>query len=221
MKEAKFYLITDTHYFKNPLGAKGKSYDKVMRYEQKCFAETQSINESVFEYLGNSEEADTILIAGDLSFNGEKESHLEFIKLLKKLQKKGKRVFVITAGHDFNDRPFAFESDKKVSLSDKKQLFDTSYDCGYTFFDDGGVKKRPEGTKRDELFDLYYDFGFKQAIAVDRKHLSYVVQLFDGVRLLALNNDGDCKEFITYDDEQMNWIKEQAEKAKAAAVWVR
>ena len=87
MKEAKFYLITDTHYFKNPLGAKGKSYDKVMRYEQKCFAETQSINESVFEYLGNSEEADTILIAGDLSFNGEKESHLEFIKLLKKLQK--------------------------------------------------------------------------------------------------------------------------------------
>ncbi len=214
MKEAKFYLITDTHFFKNSLGAKGRGYDKFMRYEQKCFAETQSINESVFEFLENSKEADTLLIAGDLSFNGEKESHLEFIKLLRKLQDKGKRVFVITAGHDFNDRPFAYEGDKKFSMSQKEDFFDNSYDYGQTFVDDDSIKKRPEGTKRDELFDLYYDFGFKQAIAVDRKHLSYVVQLFDGVRLLALNNDGDCNEFITYDDEQMNWIKEQAEKAK-------
>lgn len=214
MKEAKFYLITDTHYFKNSLGAKGGGYDKMMRYEQKCFAETQCINESVFEFLGSSREADTVLIAGDLSFNGEKESHLEFIKLLRELQNKGKRVFVITAGHDYNDRPFAFERDKKMSLREKDEFFDLSYDYGFTFFDDGAVKKRPEGTKREELFDLYYDFGFKQAIAVDRKHLSYVVQLFDGVRLLALNNDGDCDEFITYDEEQMNWIKEQARKAR-------
>lgn len=214
MTEPKFYLITDTHYFKNSLGAKGRGYDKLMRYEQKCFAETQAINESVFEFLGNSPEADTVLIAGDLSFNGEKESHLEFIKLLRDLEKKGKRVFVITAGHDYNDRPFAFEGDRKISLRDKGDFFDSSYDCGYTFFDDGSVKKRPQGTARDELFDLYYDFGFKQAIAVDRKHLSYVAQLFDGVRLLALNNDGDCDEFITYDDEQMEWIREQARKAR-------
>lgn len=214
MSKRSFYLITDTHYFKNSLGATGRGYDKLMRYEQKCFAETQAINESVFEYLGNSEETDTVLIAGDLSFNGEKESHLEFIKLLRELQNKGKRVFVITAGHDFNYRPFAYDGDKKISLTQKADLFDNSYDCGTSFIDDGCIKKRPEGTKRDELFDLYYDFGFKQAIAVDRKHLSYVVQLFDGVRLLALNNDGDCDEFITYDDEQLNWIKEQAEKAK-------
>lgn len=214
MNEAKFYLITDTHYFKNSLGAEGRGYDKIIRYEQKCFAETQSINESVFEYLGNSSEADTVLIAGDLSFNGEKESHLGFIQLLRELQNKGKRVFVITAGHDFNDRPFAFEGDKKISLTDKKELFDASYDCGYTFFNDGNVKKRPEGTKRDELFDLYFDFGFRQAIAVDRKHLSYVAQLFDGIRLLALNNDGDCDKFITYDEEQLSWIREQARKAR-------
>ena len=209
-----FYLITDTHYFKNSLGATGRGYDKFMRYEQKCFAETQAINEAVLEYLGNSEEADTVLIAGDLSFNGEKESHLEFIKLLKGLENKGKRVFVITAGHDYNDRPFAYDGDVKLSLSQKDRLFDNSYDYGRSFVDDGCIKKRPEGTRKDELFDLYYDFGFKQAIAVDRKHLSYVVQLFDGVRLLALNNDGDGDEFQTYDEEQLSWIKEQAEKAR-------
>ena len=63
MSERSFYLITDTHYFKNSLGATGRGYDKLMRYEQKCFAETQAINELVFEYLGNSEGTDIVLIA--------------------------------------------------------------------------------------------------------------------------------------------------------------
>ena len=158
-----FYLITDTHFFKNSLGAYGKEYDEFMRFEQKCFAETESINKSIFDYLCKTDKTDTVLIAGDLSFNGEKESHLGFIKLLDELQKSGKKVYVITAGHDFNE------------------------ECrGY---DDNGIHS-VEATKREELFDLYYEYGFKDAIAVDKKHLSYVAQLCDGVRLLALNNDG-------------------------------
>lgn len=183
-----FYLITDTHFFKNSLGAYGKEYDEFMRFEQKCFAETEAINNAIFNYLASQTKTNTILIPGDLSFNGEKESHLGFIKLLKKLQDNGKRVYVITAGHDFND-----------------------YCRGYT---DEGIH-RVEHTNRDELFDLYYEFGFKDAIAVDKKHLSYVAQLTPEIRLLALNNDGteDCRE--TYDEEQLQWIKEQIRDAKA------
>ena len=181
MEKLKFFVITDTHYFKNSLGAFGEEYEKFMRYEQKCFAETESINKALFEYLGNSKEADIILIAGDLSFNGEKESHLAFIEELKKLREKGKKIYVITAGHDFEDNCFAFDETGRIS---------------------------PEGTKREELYGLYYEFGFKQAIACDRKHLSYVAQLGEGVRLLALNNDGDCGDFQTYDEEQISWIKE-------------
>lgn len=187
MEKMKFIVITDTHFFKNSLGAHGKEYDSFMRYEQKCFAETESINNSVFDFLSKTDLADTVLIAGDLSFNGEKESHLGFIKLLEKLKKSGKKVYVVTAGHDFNDHPFAFNETGRLE---------------------------PEGTKREELFDLYYEYGFSEAIAVDKKHLSYVAQLSDGIRLLALNNDGDCKDFITYDDEQIAWIKEQTEKAR-------
>lgn len=183
----KFYLITDTHYFKPELGCSGKEYDEFMRFEQKCFAETASINRSVFDYLKTANEADTLLIAGDLSFNGEKESHLEFIELLKELKASGKRIFVITADHDFKDDPFAFNENGRLT---------------------------PEGTKRDDLFDMYYEFGFKDAIAVDRKHLSYVAQLDDGVRLLALNNDGSSTGKREFDEEQIAWIKEQCKKAR-------
>ncbi len=190
MEELKFYLITDTHYFKNSLGAKGKAYDDFMRFEQKCFAETESINNSVFEWLKKAEDADIVLIAGDLSFNGEKESHLGFIRLLNELKSAGKRIYVITADHDFKkegDRCFAF---------------------------DGSIRFAPESTGRDELYDMYYDFGFKDAIAVDRQHLSYVAQLCDGVRLLALNNDGADDGRRRFDKEHIRWIKEQTRKAR-------
>lgn len=190
MNDLKFYLITDTHFFKNSLGARGEAYDDFMRFEQKCFAETQSINISVFDWLKNAEEADNVLIAGDLTFNGEKESHLEFIKLLNELKASGKNVYVVTADHDFKkdgDSCFAFDENGRSS---------------------------PQSTKREELYDLYYEFGFKDALAVDKKHLSYVSQIGEGVRLLALNNDGADDGQRRFDEEQIKWIKEQAKKAR-------
>ena len=190
MKPFSFYLITDPHYFKNSLGARGEAYDEFMRYEQKCFAETQCINEAVFDYLEGANEADTLLIAGDLSFNGEKESHIEFIKHLNKLKESGKKIYVVTADHDFKER---------------------REDC---FCIDEEGWHHPENTPRAELFDMYYEFGFKDAIAVDKQHLSYVAQVADGVRLLALNNDGPEGGGRFFDDKQLEWIKEQCQKAK-------
>ncbi len=190
MQPFKFYLIADPHYFASELGAYGKEYDEFMHYEQKCFAETQSINEAVFEYLEKADEADTVFICGDLVFNGERESHNGFLKHLYKLKECGKKVYVITADHDF------------------KQSRDECF-----AFDETG-KTHPENLPREELFDLYKDFGFGEAIAVDRQHLSYVAQLCDGVRLLALNNDGASDGGRHFDEEHMAWIKEQCQSAR-------
>ncbi len=187
MKPFNMYVITDTHYFASVLGCRGEEYNKMMEFEQKCFAETQAINEAAFEWLEKADGADTVLIAGDLSFNGEKQSHIEFLKLLESLKKSGKRVLVITAGHDCNEHPFAYDETGRLA---------------------------PEGTKREELFDLYYDYGFADAIAVDREGLSYVSQLTDGIRLLALNNDGNETVGKTYTPSQIEWIKEQTKKAR-------
>ena len=107
MDPFKLLLITDTNYFASKLGCRGEAYEEFMRTEQKCFAETEAINRATFRWLNDTDLADTVLIAGDLSFNGEKESHLEFIELLRELKAHGKRVFVITAGHAFKDPPSA------------------------------------------------------------------------------------------------------------------
>ena len=190
MKETKFYLIADPHYFATELGCSGDEYEDFMHYEQKCFAETESINTSVFEFMKKADEADIILIAGDLIFNGEKKSHEGFIKLLYSLKEQGKKIYVVTADHDFK------------------------WDQWGTFAFGENGRYNPEHTTRDELIDLYKDFGFGDAIAIDKEHLSYVAQLSEDVRLLALNCDlKDGGKYHFY-PEQIEWIKEQTAKAR-------
>lgn len=187
MDELKFYLITDTHYFEPSLGAYGEAYENRMDTEQKCFAETAAINRAVFRYLEEAKEADIVLIAGDLSFNGEKESHKGMLKLLEGLKASGKKIYVVTAGHDRNENPRAYRDKEIIPV---------------------------EGTRFDELYDLYHDYGYDEAIAFNREHLSYVAQLCDGVRLLVLCNDSPDGHGLAYTDDLYDWMKEQLDDAK-------
>ncbi len=183
----KFLLITDPHFFDTDLGCSGADYEDFMHYEQKCFAETESINNAVFKYLGETDLSDTVLIVGDLTQNGERKSHEKFIKLLYDLKSKGKKVYLITADHDWKNDPFAFGDNGRYM---------------------------PEPTAKEDLIKLYNDFGFADAIAVDEEHLSYVAQISENVRLLALNCDIKTNGQFSVTEKQAEWIKVQAKKAR-------
>lgn len=187
MKDFTFYVITDTHCYEESLGAQGKAYDERMKGEQKCFRENRQINHACFEKIAEDKEIETIIIAGDLTQNGEYESHISFLKDLKMLKDSGKRILLITARHDFNDSPKAYIGDNTVTV---------------------------KGTKRTELREMYNDYGYSEAIAIDEISYSYVTQLCEGVRLLAINCDGDDKCKGCIDDRLCGWIAEQAKSAK-------
>lgn len=187
MKDFKFLVLTDPHFFDTELGCSGKDYDDFMHYEQKCFAETESINNAVFKFLGETDLAHTVIIVGDLTQNGERKSHEKFIKLLYELKAKGKNICLITADHDWKSDPFAFGENGRYM---------------------------PEPTPKEDLIKLYNDFGFADAIAVDSEHLSYVSQLSEGVRLLAINADIKTNGQFSLTEKQVKWIKEQTKKAR-------
>lgn len=187
MTPFNFYLVTDTHYFENSLCVSGKAFDQYMKTEQYFMEESASINKAIFNQIAEDTENEIVLMPGDLSKNGEIESHKSLIKELYKLRDAGKKIFVITAGHDYNEYSRGFVNDECVQV---------------------------EGTKFEELYNLYYDFGYSEAIAVDKQTLSYVAEIAPKVHLLAVNCDSDEKNKGAIDDRLMQWLQIQIDDAK-------
>lgn len=186
----KFVVMTDTHYYSKRNWIAGNYNDLPPANDQLLRKYSEEIIKHTFEELIQDNETDIILISGDLTNNGEIKSHEEMRELLRKLKAGGKKIFVTTATHDYyNDYMPAFVPDEN-----------------------GNDVPVPQFT-RDMLFDYYSEFGISNALSVHKESMSYVSQLTDGYRLLALNDDyGD--PHCGYSDDCFNWIKEQVKKAQ-------
>lgn len=188
MENFSFYLVTDTHYYDSSFKRVGEAYEKRSITDQKCVAETPAIIDAGFDQIVKDKDTDVILIPGDLVYRGEYQSHVGFRQRLYKLKEQGKKIYLITARHDYceDGNPVEFDGDELIPV---------------------------KGMPRAELRDFYRDFGFDDAISEHRESMSYVAQIADGVRLLALNCDGDCKDFKGLWDDQMQWALDEIKKA--------
>lgn len=189
-KKLKLTFIADTHYYSQTLGISGRAYELRSDSDQKCLAETGAIIDAAFKKIADSD-TDAVLIAGDLTNNGETVCHEEFRQKLCALQK-SKPVYVITATHDWccDKNPRRFE--------------------GNCVFHD--VPTMPH----EKLRDFYFEFGPKQAVSEFITHLgtsSYAVDLTDKVRLLALNDDQNGRGGAGFSEEHFQWIEAQLRDA--------
>ena len=193
MDSFSFYLITDIHYYAQSLGITGKAYEACSHADQKCLAETGPILDAVINKLIADREIDTVLIAGDVTHNGQKASHIEFEQKLRRLTAAGKKVRLITASHDVKEKPDGYSGDQKLVV---------------------------EGVNREILPTLYAPYGFSDAIAYEPESQSYVSQLAPGIRLLALNDDGNLRSFSGATTETVRWYMDQIEKAHEAGDYI-
>lgn len=190
----KIQFITDIHHYSRKVGTEGKAYEKAESKSQKVIKDTDLVLNEAWNILCEDKSTDIVVVAGDTTRDGEIDSHKEVIDMLHALQKRGKRVYVITATHDFRDGGVA---------------------DGYV---GGEVVKVPAVENRQDLWDMYYDFGPSEAIATHRESMSYVVQLAPGYRLFALNDDTNFKpegeSGSGFSDDCMAWIMEQLRDAQ-------
>ena len=189
----KIQFITDLHYYSRKNGTEGAAYEKAEAKSQKIIKDSDLVIKAGFDILCEDTSTDIVILAGDTTKDGEITSHNEFIEMLRDLKKRGKRVYVITATHDFREGGVTdgYDGDNKIQV--------------------------PAVENRHDLWDMYYEFGPNEAIATFEKSLCYVVQLAPGYRLFALNDDTNDKEEgrgSGYSDECMQWIMEQLEDAK-------
>ncbi len=190
----KIQFITDVHYYSRKSGTQGKAYENAESKSQMVIKDSDLVIKAGFDMLCEDTSTDIVVLSGDTTRNGEIDSHKEFIEMLRDLKKRGKRVYVITATHDFRPGGVTegYDGDKKIDV--------------------------PAVEDRQDLWDLYYEFGPSEAISTHRESLSYVVQLAPGYRLFALNDDTNFKpegeRGSGYSDDCMKWILEQLKDAQ-------
>lgn len=188
LKPLKLNIISDIHYYSKETGISGKAFEKENAKTPNDLLNCEEILTSLMNQLAE-DECETVLVSGDVTTKAEKEAHEGVIKLLRSLKERGKRVYVITATHDFHSDGMThkFVGDEKISVP-----------C----------------VPREELFDMYREFGPDEAISVHRDSMSYVVQLCDGYRLFALNDDRNLKGASGFSDDCFEWITEQIKDAR-------
>lgn len=172
----KVTVITDTHYYSPLTGTSGSTYENALMRSQKLLGGSRELLEAAFDKIIADKTSDIVLIAGDVTNDGEEAAHIEFREMLRNLKANGKKVYVITATHDYKEKC-------------KKYVGDNIEDM--------------PGLLREELFEFYREFGADEAISCKPEYMSYIVQLPDNVRLFALNDDRGIEgEFLDWVREQ-------------------
>ena len=175
-------------------GTEGKAYEKEEAKSQQVIKDSDLVIKKGFDMLCEDNSSDIVVVAGDTTRNGEYTSHEGILALLRDLKARGKKVYVITATHDYrgDGKGRGFSGDEMVGV--------------------------PAVSDRHDLWDMYYEFGPSEAISYHKESMCYVVQLAPGYRLFALNDDtnykGDGQGGSGYSDSCMEWIMEQLEDAR-------
>ena len=198
MAAHSFYIMTDTHYVSRRTAAPdSRSFARRERGDQIALRAGPEILRSFFDKVLEDPDADAVLITGDLINGGDKVSHEDFIKELSALTDAGRRVFVTTATHDY------------CGMGQDENGFTA---CRYTA--DGTEPTEP--ALKGDLAPLYRDFGPAQADSVDEESGSYSLRLFEGVRLIAINDNGNGRSHCGLFDEGFRWLEGEIEKANGA-----
>ena len=141
------------------------------------------------------ERPDGVILSGDLSYNGEKASHLELAEKLGRIKDAGIPVLVIPGNHDINNNSAArIEEEQRLPA---------------------------EKTSPEDFETIYRAFGYEDAVSRDPNSLSYMYQINDSTRILMLDTcqyHGGAQVGGMIDTDTYEWIDNELEKARCLTV---
>ncbi len=235
----KFFVLSDTHYI-SPRTLENEGRDMIRDGHHRHLALSTKMTLEAIRQVGEDTEIDTVLITGDLTNAGDRFSHEEFVGILRDLQKKGKRVLVTTATHDtqflrgyvkgvknrepqYREAPWrnpAFSPDDYTAEAYRKLAVDETQ-----FSDEQIVPRFFEACSPQELWEMYYDFGRKDAFTENVESHSYCCALDDKTWVIMLNDNFRNVEATdnvscTYPPSCFRWIRDIVKRAKAEGVYV-
>lgn len=181
----RIVTATDLHYLAPSLTDGGELFQQLL----------SSGDGKVTEYCGEVADAfleevlrlrpEALILTGDLSFNGARESHLALAEKLGALEAAGVPVLVLPGNHDLYRASYAYRGDEAEPV--------------------------PSVTA-EEFREIYAAFGFDEALAADPDSLSYVARLNEGTRVLMLDAN-TLHHPCGLSDATLDWVETQLRQA--------
>ena len=187
--DTKFIVFSDPHYFAPELGTQGSAFENYLRHDRKMLREGPEIFNTFVNDIDNVT-ADFVILCGDLTKDGELESHNQVAGLLAAVEQTGKKVYVVPGNHDVNNGA--------------SQSFS------------GDTATRVPTVDPQEFKNIYKDFGYSKAIAADNNSLSYIVEPVSGLWVFALDScryrenavDGPPITDGKFYDATLTWVEQ-------------
>ena len=191
-KPVNIAVATDLHYLSSSLTDGGTFFtDLVNNADGKNMFYIEEITES-FVATMIQEKPEILILSGDLTFNGERQSHLDLEKKLSRIRQNGTQILVMPGNHDID------RSSAAGFFGDSYELVDT--------------------VSKEEFAKIYQDYGLQESIEKDDTSLSYVYRARKDFWILMLDSNSHGTNEIS--DQTFSWIEEILEDAKEQDIQV-
>ena len=192
LSSLRIATLSDIHYFApNLLVSNGSAFQTYLAGDRKLLAESASITQAALDAVV-AQQPDILLVSGDLTKDGEYDSHTGVSNLLADVANTGVKVFVIPGNHDVNN---------SNAMS----------------FNGSSATPVPNVTP-SQFSSIYAPFGYNQAIAKDPGSLAYVVEPVTGLWILCMDScqyTGQDPTAGSFSTARLSWITSQLAAAQA------
>ena len=197
-REIKIIIASDIHFLASDLLEPRSSFhQEIKRGDGKMPHYSTQILAAFLDEVIRVKPA-ALILSGDITFNGEKRSHVELAQYLKKVREEGIPVLVIPGNHDIN--------------------IPNTY-----LFSNNGRKPVPNISERD-FWELYSPLGAIDAVSFDKSSLSYVYQLSEDLQIMMIDTSqyekGMVKTGGRINEKTLAWMEKNLSKAKKSGISV-
>lgn len=201
-KNDAIWVITDMHYLSPSLSDEGETFTFIKETSAGKELDYPAQRMEALIWQIEKERPKLLLVSGDLTLNGEKQSAVELADYFQQIEQFGTQVYVIPGNHDISNgwaRKFVGEDQEKTD-----QIL-------------------PE-----DFQSIFSDMGYQEAYTLDEHSLSYAVQPYTDLILLMLDTNvysqtegkGAPPSNGRLKKETLTWIESVFEDAKKSGTTV-
>jgi len=159
----RFMVVSDLHHLSPKLWSDGPAFRQLMSTNDGKLVERSAAILHALESAARRKQPDFLVVTGDLTFNGARQSHEEVAATFARIEAAGIPVYAIPGNHDINN-PWASRFE-------------------------GSRNKKVAAVDPGEFREIYAPFGYAEAASRNADSLGYAVHRSSGLRLLLLDTN--------------------------------